>query len=58
MLNGSANFSVTDAMLSLDLIDLTHDTVYYYRVRSNNTVGSTESDINNFRTKENCKCIK
>ena len=57
VLNGSANFSITDAVLSLDLVGLTHDTVYYYRVRSNNTVGSTESDINNFRTKENCKCI-
>ena len=57
VLNGSANFSITDAVLSLDLIDLTPDTMYYYRVRSNNTVGSTESDINNFRTKENCKCI-
>ena len=55
MLNGSANFSITDAMLSLDLIDLTHDTVYYYRVRSTNTEGSTESDINNFRTREKRK---
>ena len=57
VLNGSANFSITDAVLSLDLIDLMHDTVYYYRVRSTNTEGSTESDINNFRTKENSKCI-
>ena len=55
MLNGSANFSITDAMLSLDLIDLTHDTMYYYRVRSTNTEGSTESDINNFRTREKRK---
>ena len=57
MLNGSANFSVTDAMLSLDLIDLMHDTVYYYRVRSTNTEGSIDSNINNFRTKENSKCL-
>ena len=55
MLNGSANFSITDAMLSLNLIDLTHDTMYYYRVRSTNTEGSTESDINNFRTREKRK---
>ena len=58
MLNGSANFSVTDAVLSLDLIDLMHDTVYYYRVRSTNTEGSIDSNINNFRTKENSKCHK
>ena len=58
VLNGSANFSITDAMLSLDLIDLMNDTLYYYKVRSTNTVGSTESDINNFRTKENSKCHK
>ena len=55
VLNGSANFSITDAMLSLDLIDLMHDTVYYYRVRSNNTEGTNESDINNFRTREKRK---
>ena len=55
VLNGSANFSITDAVLSLNLIDLTHDTVYYYRVRSTNTEGSTESDINNFRTREKRK---
>ena len=55
MLNGSANFSITDAVLSLDLIDLMHDTVYYYRVRSNNTEGTTKSDINNFRTREKRK---
>ena len=55
VLNGSANFSVTDAVLVLDLVDLMHDTVYYYRVRSTNTEGSTESDINNFRTREKRK---
>ena len=55
VLNGSANFSITDAVLSLDLIDLMHDTVYYYRVRSTNTEGATESDINNFRTREKRK---
>ena len=55
MLNGSANFSVTDAVLVLDLVDLMRDTVYYYRVRSTNTEGSTESDINHFRTREKRK---
>ena len=55
VVNGSTNFSITDSVLMVDLFDLTHDTVYYFSVRSTNTEGSTQSGNNSFRTREKRK---
>ncbi|XP_019858755.1 PREDICTED: receptor-type tyrosine-protein phosphatase F-like [Amphimedon queenslandica] len=52
VVNGSTNFSIIDSVLTVDLFDLTHDTVYHFRIRSTNTEGSTESDTNSFKTRE------
>ena len=52
VVNGSTNFSITDSVLTVDLFDLTYDTVYYFSVRSTNTEGSTQSGNNSFRTRE------
>ncbi|XP_019860243.1 PREDICTED: protein sidekick-1-like, partial [Amphimedon queenslandica] len=52
VVNGSTNFRITDSVLTVDLFDLTHDTVYYFRIRSTNTEGSTESSANSFKTRE------
>lgn len=59
VINGSTNFSITNSLLTVDLFDLTHDTVYYFSIRSTNTEGSTESGANSFKTgkRRNVICI-
>ena len=37
---------------AIELMQLEHNTRYYYKIQSNNTVGSTESDTHHFDIKD------
>ena len=43
MVNGTMELNNIDESYSVVLTNLTHNTVYYYQVRSTNTEGSTNS---------------
>ena len=50
MVNGTMELNNIDESYSVVLTGLTHNTVYYYHVRSTNTEGSTNSDTEMFTT--------
>ena len=50
MVTGTMELNNIDESYSVVLTNLTHNTVYYYQVRSTNTEGSTNSDTEMFTT--------
>ena len=50
MVNSTMELNNIDESYSVVLTGLTHNTVYYYQVRSTNTEGSTNSDVVMFTT--------
>ena len=50
MVNGTMELNNIDESYSVVLTGLTHNTTYYYHVRSTNTEGSTNSGTEMFTT--------
>ena len=56
-LQSGENFTATNLQFSIQLTGLSAGTRYYYQVVAVNSVGSTQSTINNFTTRELRKLI-
>ena len=52
VVDGAMDLNSINGSYSVILTGLTHNTLYYYEVRSNNTEGYTDSDTNTFSTEE------
>ena len=40
---------------SVELTQLRHSTLYYYKVQSTNTIGTTDSEVRSFEVQNACK---
>ena len=40
---------------SVELAQLRHSTLYYYKVQSTNTIGTTDSEVRSFEVQNACK---
>ena len=56
-LQSGDNFTATDLQFSTQMTELSAGTIYYHQVVAVNSVGSTQSTINNFTTRELRKLI-